>query len=273
MKTSVSLFLSDILPQKRKLYHKIVKNDILDRATVDDDLKRLKEAGLEGIEICLPQYTHTTEEDVEQVMKLSKKYKLPILSVHQALRFFSVTKLPEISELMAIASRMSASLVVLHMNTAQKQIFDQEYVDTLHKLEKQYGITVTFENMEKYIASQHKKYIWEANAFAKVIDDNNFHITLDVVHLAHSGGDILTFFKQNKDRIKNVHLSDYRYSMFNSNLRPLRFKHMPLGEGELPIQTFLKLLKKEHYKGLITMEIHTDLKGICESIAIINKAK
>ncbi|MGH7203141.1 MAG: sugar phosphate isomerase/epimerase family protein [Candidatus Levyibacteriota bacterium] len=273
MKTSVSLFLSDILPQKRKLYHQIVKNDILDRATVDDDLKRLKDAGLEGIEICLPQYTRTTEEDIKQVMQLSKRHKLPIFSIHQSLRFFSSTKLPEISELMDIANRMSASLVVLHMNTAQKQIFDFNYIKALHQLEKQYGITVTFENMEKYIASLRKKYIWEAQAFAKVIDDNNFHITLDVVHLAHSGGDILTFYEQNKDRIKNIHLSDYRYNMFNSNLRPLRFKHMPLGEGELPIQTFLKLLKKEHYKGLLTMEIHTDLKGICESIAIINQAK
>ncbi len=273
MKTSVSLFLSDILPQKRKLYHQIVKNNILDKATVDDDLRRLKEAGLDGIEICLPQYSRTTEEDIEQVMALSKKNKLPIFSVHQSLRFFSITKLPEISELMAIASRMSASLVVLHMNTAQKQIFDKHYIDTLHSLENKYGITVTFENMEKYIASLRKKYIWEAETFANVIEDNGLHITLDVVHLAHSGGDILTFYEQHKNLIKNIHLSDYRYNMFNSNLRPLRFKHMPLGEGELPIQTFLKLLKKEHYKGLLTMEIHTDLKGICESIAIINQAK
>jgi sugar phosphate isomerase/epimerase len=273
MKTSLSLFLSDILPRKRKLYHKVVKNDILDMSTVDDDLKRLKDAGLEGIEICLPQYSRTTDEDIEQVLKLSKRHNLPIFSVHQALRFFSITKVPEITQLMEIAHKMSASVVVLHMNTAQKQIFKKEYVDALHALEKKYNISVTYENMEKYIASLNQKYIWEAETFAKVIRDTNFHITLDIVHLAHSGGDILTFFEQNKDRIKNIHLSDYRYNLFNSSLRPMRFKHMPLGEGELPIQSFLTLLKKEHYKGLITMEIHTDLKGICESIAVINEAK
>ena len=273
MKTSLSLFLSDILPQKRKLYHKVVKNDIIDMATVDDDLKRLKDAGLEGIEICLPQYVRTTDDDIKQILALSKRHKLPVLSVHQALRFFSVTKIPEIAQLMEIAHKMSASVVVLHMNTAQKQIFKQEYIDALHALEKKYKITVTYENMERYIASLNQKYIWQAQAFANVIRETDFHITLDVVHLAHSGGDILSFFEQNKDRIKNIHLSDYRYNMFNNNLRPMRFKHMPLGDGELPIQTFLKLLKKENYKGLITMEIHTDLKGICESIAVINEAK
>ena len=273
MKTSLSLFLSDILPRKRKLYHKVVKNDILDIATVDDDLRRLKEAGLEGIEICLPQYSSTTDEDIEQVLEISKRHGLPIFSVHQALRFFSITKVPEITELMEIAHKLSASVVVLHMNTAQRQIFKREYIDALHALEKKYKITITFENMERYLGSLHRKYIWQAEAFSKIINDNDFHITLDVVHLAHSGGDILAFYEENKDRIKNVHLSDYRYNMFNSNLRPLRFKHMPLGEGELPIQSFLQLLKKDHYNGLITMEIHTDLQGICESIGIINQAK
>lgn len=273
MKTSLSLFLSDLLPQKRKLYHKIVKNDILDIRSVDDDLKQLKEAGLEGIEICLPQYTGTSDEDIVQIMTLSKKHKLPVFSVHQPLKFFSLTKISEVAQIMEIAHKMSASVVVLHINTARKQIFQKDYVDALHALEEKYNITITFENMERYIAALNKEYIWEAESFAKVIRDTDFHITLDIVHLAHSGGDILSFYEQNKNYIQNIHLSDYRYNIFNNNIRPMRFKHMPLGEGELPISSFLQLLKKEGYKGLITMEIHTDLEGICESIRVINNVK
>lgn len=273
MKTSLSLFLSDILPQRRKLYHKVVKNDILTSISVDDDLKLLKKAGLEGLEICLPQYARTTDDDIEQVLQLSKRHKLPIFSVHQSLRFFSLTKIPEIMRLMEIAKKLSASVVVLHINTARKQMFDDIYVQALHDLEKQYGITVTFENMERYFKALNKKYIWEEEAFAELIRVTDFHITLDVVHLAHSGGNILRFYEQNKDRIKNIHLSDYRYHILNNNLRPMRYKHMPLGKGHLPITEFLALLKRDKYKGLITMEIHTDLPGIRESIAIINQAK
>ena len=100
--------------------------------------------------------------------------------------------------------------------------------------------------------------------------ENEFFVTFDTTHMAHSGGDIVTFFKHNKDRIVNIHLSDYKSNMLNSSLRPLRFKHLPLGEGELPIEEFIKLLRKENYKGLLTMEINTDLAGMCESARIIH---
>ena len=95
--------------------------------------------------------------------------------------------------------------------------------------------------------------------------ENNFDITLDTTHLAHSGGDIIEFFEKNKERIINIHLSDYRPHLLNGSLRPFRYKHLPLGKGVLPIEEFIKLLKKENYSGLLTMEIHTDLHGMCES--------
>lgn len=273
MKTSLSLFLSDILPQKRKLYHKIVKNDILDKGTVDEGIQTLKETGLEGLEICLPQYAKTTDADITQVLALSKKHKLPILSVHQPLRFFSITKLPEVREVAEIAHKMAASVVVLHINTAKQQIFEKAYVDGLHALEKKYKLTITFENMERYMKALNEKHYWEEETFGQLISDKDFHITLDVVHMAHSGGNILRFYEKNKARISNIHLSDYRYSIFNNNLRPMRFKHMPLGKGDLPIKKLLQLLKKTKYSGLITMEIHADMEGIQESIRIINKEK
>lgn len=273
MKTSVSLFLSDILPYKRKLYHKIVKNDIFGTQTPDENFPLLKKAGLDGIEVCLPQYIETTDEDVTEIKALTKKHKLPVLSVHQALRFFTATKVPEIERLVQIASDLEAPIVVLHMSTARKQIFNQVYLDRLHVLEKQYDVVITFENMEKYIGSLSSKYRWEGITFSELIKKTDFNITFDIVHLAHSGGDILEFYKNNKERIANIHISDYRYNAFNSSLRPLRYKHMPLGAGDLPITEFLQLLKQEHYQGLLTMEIHTDLAGICESASIIQASR
>ena len=101
---------------------------------------------------------------------------------------------------------------------------------------------------------------------------NDFFITLDTAHLAHSGGDIIDFFNKNKDRIINIHLSDYRSHFLNGNLKPFRYKHLPLGKGELPIKQFIQILKKEKYNELVTFEIHTDLKGICESAEVFHSA-
>ncbi len=98
----------------------------------------------------------------------------------------------------------------------------------------------------------------------------DLHITLDTTHLAQAGGNIIDFFKKNKARIVNIHISDYKPNMLNNNLRPLRYKHMPLGKGDLPIEEFVRTLREEKYKGLVTMEIHTDLNGMCESAKVIN---
>ncbi len=273
MKTSISLFLSDILPHRRKLFHKIVKNKIFENYTPDQAFTLLKKSGINGIEICLPQYSTTTNDHILEAKKLMAKYNLPIFSVHQALRFFTKTKLAEIMRLFQIADMMNAKLVVLHMSTAQKQIFDPVYIAALHALEEKYGIKVTFENMEKYFGSIFYGHRWHEIKFPDLVKKTNFHITFDIVHLAQAGGDILTFFKKNKDRIINIHLSDYKYHALNNSLRPLRFKHLPLGKGELPIKAFLQLLHKENYQGLLTMEIHTDLQGIRESTEIINSQR
>ena len=102
------------------------------------------------------------------------------------------------------------------------------------------------------------------------MENNNFHITLDTTHLAHSGGDIVDFFEKNKKRIINIHLSDYRPHILNSTLYAMRYKHLPLGKGTLPIKEFLTVLKKEHYDGLVTMEIHANLDGMVDSAKFIS---
>ncbi|HWY80101.1 MAG TPA: sugar phosphate isomerase/epimerase family protein [Candidatus Sulfotelmatobacter sp.] len=273
MKISISLFMSDILPHKKKIYHRIVKSRIFKDKTTDDVFQQLKKYGLDGFELLLPQYSITTNADIQEIKKLAKKYGLPVLSIHQALRFITATKVKEIARLFEIADQLHAKVIVLHINSARKQIFDVNYVQALHELEKKYKILVTFENMEKHVESYFHEHRWHAAKFSDLVEKIGFHITFDVVHLAHShsNSDILHFFQKNKEKISNVHLSDYRRHLLNGSLRPMRYKHMPLGDGQLPIEEFLSLLLKEDYKGLVTLEVNTDMLGVERSIGLIHK--
>ena len=105
--------------------------------------------------------------------------------------------------------------------------------------------------------------------FPALMRKNDFNITLDVCHLGQSGGDIIRFLKDNIDRIVNIHLSDYKSHYLNSSLRPMRYKHMRLGKGELPLSEFIKTLKDKNYQGIITLELETDLDGLLESAEMI----
>ena len=245
MKTSISLFLSDILPHKKKLIHKIVKAKIFTNQTTESILTHLRKLGLDGFELLLPLYSLPTDDDILEVKRLAQKHLFPVLSVHQSLRLLSATKINEIKRLFEIAHMLGANVVVLHMNSAKGQIFDKDYVEILHDLEIQYGVKATFENMEKHIESYFHAHRWHADKFQVLVEKTNFHITFDIVHLAHSGGDILKFYSDNKKRILNVHLSDYKKHLLNTSLRPMRFKHMPLGDGELPIESFITFTERE----------------------------
>lgn len=271
MKTSAGLFLTDILPHKRGWYGKIVKNRVFGDSSSAHVFNKLKKSGVEGIELFLPSFSKITHEDFKELKKLLKEHEMPVFSVHQSLRFFSKTKINEITELFSIAHMLDAGVIVLHMSTAGKQIFDKKYIEAIHTLQNKFGIKVGFENREKFFGSLHVPHGWHHEAFPSLMNKHNFAITLDTTHLAQSGGDIVDFFKKNKDKIVNIHLSDFKPHRLNGSLRPLRFKHMELGKGTLPIQEFIHTLQKEKYKGLITMEIHTDLDGMCESAKIINK--
>ncbi len=270
MKTSASLFFTDILPHKRRLYHKIIKSKVFDHSPAKEVFAKLKAAGMDGVELILPSFQKASDEDLHEVKKLLDECKMPVFSVHQVIRFITKTRLAEIVELFHIADSLGAKVIVLHMNSAGKQVLNKDYIKLVHSLENKYGITVGFENREKFFGSLHRGYGWHEDKFAKLMKDNNFNITLDTTHLAHSGGDIVDFFEKNKDRIVNIHLSDYRPHILNGSLRPLRYKHLPLGKGILPIEKFLRAVKKDNYKGLMTMEINGSLDALVDSAGIIS---
>ncbi len=265
MKVSVGLFLTDILPHKRKLFNKLVKNKILGKKPNIEAFSSMKKAGIAGVELFLPSFNTFKFSDIKEAQKVVEAHGMTIFSVHQALRFFSKTRIAEITKLFHMADSIGAKVIVLHLNLAGKQIFDEQYKDTLHSLEKKYGITIGFENREKYVYTPGGKHNWQGDLFSDLIKDNDFHITFDTTHLAATKGDIVKFFKKNKERIVNIHLSDYKDHVLNGSLRPFRYKHLALGKGTLPMKKFLETLRDEKYKGLVTMEIHTDLEGICES--------
>jgi sugar phosphate isomerase/epimerase len=271
MKISAGLFLTDILPQKRKLFNKIVKNRVFGNYSSSHVFSSLKKAGVDGVELFLPSYATYTDDDLEQIKMLLEKHNLELLSVHESLRFFTKTKIEEVVRLFHIAKLLSAKVIVLHIALAGKQIFDDDYIACIHELEKKYGIKVGFENREKVVGSFGHGYTWHEEAFANLLKKKNLHITLDTTHLAQAGGDIITFFKKNKESIVNIHLSDYKDHYLNSTLRPLRFKHLPIGKGELPMIEFIKTLYDEKYQGLVTMEMHTDLAGMCASASVIKE--
>ncbi|MDP3052094.1 MAG: sugar phosphate isomerase/epimerase, partial [bacterium] len=123
------------------------------------------------------------------------------------------------------------------------------------------------ENGIKDIFTSFKTYCYEERRRAEIASSTGLALTFDTTHLAHAGGDIINFYRQNKEKIINIHLSDYK-SVFFNRFFPSGL-HLPLGEGELPLEEFLKILKEDNYSGILTLEINSGLKGIKKSVQFL----
>jgi sugar phosphate isomerase/epimerase len=262
MKISTGIFLRDLLAKKRSLIETIIDDNIFEKNSPKDVCKMLKKSGVDGIELLIPNTVVT--KDILLAKKILEQSSFPVLSIHQSLPFISATKLSEIHTLCKAAKILNTHVIVLHLEALGKFACNKKYIEDLHMLEKKYDVRFGLENSQKHILSVWHVHTWKQHVFSSFVKKLGFGIVLDTTHLAQTGADIVDFLKENKEEIINIHISDYRKHAFSSTLRPLAYTHLPFGQGDLPLTRFLKLIKKERYQGLITMEIHhVTLQTIC----------
>lgn len=270
MKISLSVFSYNFLSKQGTLLERIIMSKNINPDNIKSIFLELQKHGLDGIEMGL--HNKFTDEDVESIKNTFLKLKIPILSVHQPIRLFSTASIEEIKSIFIAAKHLGAKIVVLHSDMAGKQLQDLSYKKTIKDLEKKYNITAAFENMQKHYLISPNPLYYNPKKFEQIMQKNNFSITLDTTHLGQVGGDIITFFKQNKNLIQNIHISDFKPHFFSSYSIFSKYRmHMSLGKGDLPIQEFLQTLRKEKYKGNITMEIPRSISEVIQSTKIIKQ--
>lgn len=275
MKLSAWVFITDLLPQKKRFFHKVIAEPFL-QANVfgknekDTVLKALKRSGIDGVELLIPR--KIKKDDFIKVKKILDKYSIPVLSVHQPLEYVLRISYSEIEKLFEAAKFFNAKVIVIHLKAISSKLKNEKFMSDLKKLEKKTGIKIGIENDHKNPLSFLLPYISRPEQFSKVVKDQDLSVTLDTSHLAQCDGDIVDFYKKNKNNIINIHLSDYKKNFINRSLFLNKDMHLPIGKGELSIKKLLEQLNKEKYQGLVTLEVK-GLGGIVESAKFVKSSK
>jgi sugar phosphate isomerase/epimerase len=276
MRLSLWLFFTNLLPSSRSFVEKHVidrlsssTNAIFTQKPLDTILSTFKNAGIDGIELSMP--TTVTDSQLLEVKQLLLRQKLPVLSIHQPLRNVFELSLQTAESLCKIANFYNCKVVVLHSDSIGSDFLNKHYISQLKRLEKKYSISFCIENMPYSPFSFFKRYTWEQHEFSKRMKELDLCITFDTTHLGQVNGDMLQFYEDNKKRINNIHLSDYKKHFINRYLLMTGYTHLPFGKGRLPIKELLSRLKKDKYKGLITLEINSSLKELIGSIEKVRK--
>ena len=84
------------------------------------------------------------------------------------------------------------------------------------------------------------------------------HLTLDTTHLATWGVDALGFYKLARDKVVNIHLSNYRDGL----------EHALPWAGEIPLSRFVEHLHEDGYEGNLVIELHPGALGAKDEEAV-----
>jgi len=134
-------------------------------------------------------------------------------------------------------------------------------IDTIEKLVKEYDICVGFHNHPRRPDNPNYR-MWDPKYVLSVVKNRDQRIgsTADTGHWARSGLEPVDCLKILKHRIISSHLKDL-------NEKSLEAHDVPYGSGVCDIPAILQELKRQKFKGNISVEYEHDLTNNVSSVA------
>jgi sugar phosphate isomerase/epimerase len=214
-----------------------------------------KKAGFSGIEIMISDIWDT--RDPEYLKKLEKEFGLKIKAVHVPLgdmKSWSGPKL-KFTNSLQLAKKIKAEILITHPESSRDEKFFPWLSKNLPQIQSKTKVKIVAENMTKVYNKKTKKLVYQLFDPSKLSFPN---LCLDTTHIATAGLDLLKTYQKIKNKIFHVHLSDSFFRPISEQdeaREGIEEDHALPGEGKLPLKEFLIELKKDKYKGIISLEL------------------
>ncbi|MBU0578138.1 sugar phosphate isomerase/epimerase [Patescibacteria group bacterium] len=203
-----------------------------------------KKANYDGIEIYVDKNNYDTQ-NAEYIKELSDQYKLPVIALNTPINGTAKS----VEHVVEMAVYLKCPLVVI----TPPKLLDFKFRNWLRKevplLRKKKNIQIALVNAPgKTILG-----FLPARALNNITDLKKFGmVTLDTSSTVSKKWDLIRIYEHLKKLIVHVHLSNVRHHKEYS---------LP-NEGILPLESFLKKLKSNKYKGSISIRVKaTELKA------------
>lgn len=221
------------------------------QTSVETFFKRFKELNIDSIELVIGFKTLY----LSHMHALSKKYDLPITSLHQS--YWSGLGFSSDEYFIREAKHYGITTFTFHPLTflAFEDERMKRYFQQLQKLQKKYDVTICLENMpkekvyEKLFNPPYADMDAQLKKMYEIAKEYDLALTYDVSHTRFTHPQKHESFKNMFPRIQNIHLSSFHENN----------EHLPLDTGDFDAASFLTFLNKEKYNGLLTFEINYSL--------------
>lgn len=209
----------------------------------------IAEAGFDGIEVMVTKDPDT--QDPDRLRELSEEHELPIGVIHAP--FLLMTRsvwgsdpIGKIDRGIELAVEIGARIVVVHPPYRWQTAYGRWLVDRLPALSEGTGVRVAVENMFPLRVRGRKVATFHTRQTIQDLETYP-HVVLDTSHAAVARLDLSEALARLRGRLAHVHLSNNAGRGWDS--------HLPVDQGVLPLDRFLKSLAEQGFAGAISLEI------------------
>jgi sugar phosphate isomerase/epimerase len=228
------------------------------------------ELGYDGVELMV--WAETVSQDIGAIAKLSRRYDMPVLSVHApclliSQRVWGANPIPKLTRSVQAAERLGAQTVVVHPPFRWQRRYADGFSEQVAELESRSDVLVAVENMFPFrtdrffgsgdpsIERMRKRGGRPGvgiSAFAPSydpLDGDHAHYTLDLSHTATAGTDALEMAERMGSGLVHLHLCDGNGASTDEHLVP--------GRGTQPTVEVCQMLAASDFTGHVILEVTT----------------
>jgi len=228
------------------------------------------ELGYDGVELMV--WAETVSQDIGAVATLSRRYNMPVLSVHApclliSQRVWGADPIPKLTRSVQAAERLGAQTVVVHPPFRWQRRYADGFSEQVAELEQRSDVQVAVENMfpfrtDRFFGSGQPSVErmrrrgghpgTGISAFAPSydpLDGDHAHYTLDLSHTATAGTDALDMARRMGSGLVHLHLCDGNGAATDEHLVP--------GRGTQPTVEVCKMLAASDFAGHVILEVTT----------------
>ncbi|MDT5345699.1 MAG: hypothetical protein QOE52_4883, partial [Mycobacterium sp.] len=227
------------------------------------------ELGYDGVELMV--WGESISQDIDAVAKLSRRYRIPVLSVHApclliSQRVWGANPISKLDRSVRAAEKLGAQTVVVHPPFRWQRRYVEGFSEQVAELEASSDVLVAVENMFPFRADR----LFGAgqtiermrrrgggpgpgiSAFAPSydpLDGDHAHYTLDLSHTATAGTDALDMAERMGSGLVHLHLCDGTGLPADEHLAP--------GRGTQPAVEVCETLAAGDFAGHVVLEVST----------------
>lgn len=225
--------------------------------------------GYDGVELMV--WGEGVSQNIAAVEKLSRRYRVPVLSVHApclliSQRVWGANPILKLERSVRAAERLGAHTVVVHPPFRWQRRYAEGFTEQVAALESSGEVLVAVENMFPFRADrffgagQSKERMRRRgggpgpgfSAFAPSydpLDGNHAHYTLDLSHTATAGTDAMEMARRMGSGLAHLHLCDGSGLPADEHLMP--------GRGTQPTVEVCQMLASGDFAGHVVLEVST----------------